>query len=1171
LPDLLKDVPLPHPLMSNSSDAQQTSALREFAARRWSPIVSTLAAITSAVAVVRDLPGVPDSGTWWIVGVSLVVLLVIRFPRFAAFVGRVLSPPKRPRAETLLFRGLLPYTADDAASFFGRGPDKTKCIHKITSGALFVLDGESGCGKSSFLAAAVLPELSKSYSVITFGVAHTPEENLADACRAAAPALSLPADASAIEVARAASKISDRPLLLAMDQFEEIFLTVADDRRDAFFTLLATLIEELAVTVVLAIRTDFLDLVLATCRRLDSEGTRLTLKHYFTLEAFDEGKAKEVLEKIVAIDGADVVHSQSLRDFIDALVREFLRRVGDPRLPQSTKLLVLPVELQMYGMTVERMGTGDLSGSTLTSLGGKPGLLRAFLAEAAEYVFRSTGVPRNDSLEILASLASGAGTKLPSQTAERVAACVRRDVSVVKGVLAAYGEQYLVRILTGPDGGLRYELMHDHLARIICEAPDRFLQQRRDAQARIAFWTDRARAAADAAPAGNARAGWLVRKLAQPIPIAECFSLIRHATDPTARTMILASMRGFAMRSLATALPIAAIPLGWSVWTHNDSYVVERVIRDAPLAEVSSSARRNYAIDWADALDKLGRPQEGARFITQLAATNDQAGAFVALARRRVERGEEAAAIESLKKALTLRPNWDVQWREILAVTAKIEGDPRRSLLELATLVDPDDRLDVILALENQFHERNLSANAADALAAARKMIDTASPDDELGIIVRMAARLKERGLTGEAEKLARRALPMVRAKQSWEVRLARVLAETDPAEANALVVEWASPTRENQARSVLFRIPEEDLVAVATTFVKNGRVDELRSWRKTNGRFDQLSASLALAALDATGEEKDARALLSHRLLDKNALVERILRKRLERNPNAAVEDLVKEFEFDYPFAVSVNELQKFLRGAGRRDVLVALGRQLVTKSHPAYMPNASDVLEELLAVSPDEVAAFARKSSSGDGCSVMLFIDAAKMKASSRPLKVDPVCANEMALQFRSNGLTVWTKQLAELSVKDLVASPAQFHPDARDRVRPVITRTLMEKRRFALAHQMATQIKDPQLRSTAIADVVIASIEATSPISVKDKLTPDDEHRIMAARARWLARNRLYYDAAREADRPLPPPDRMLVYTTIVEEYAKRPTPPMLARITTVLGWPAAPPSAHIPAKP
>src|ERR1017187_724303 len=61
--------------------------------------------------------------------------------------------------QTFPYKGLAYYREEDAGLFAGRDEEIEKCVHLIRHAwtSLFVVHGLSGCGKSSFLRAGLIP------------------------------------------------------------------------------------------------------------------------------------------------------------------------------------------------------------------------------------------------------------------------------------------------------------------------------------------------------------------------------------------------------------------------------------------------------------------------------------------------------------------------------------------------------------------------------------------------------------------------------------------------------------------------------------------------------------------------------------------------------------------------------------------------------------------------------------------------------------------------------------------------------------------------------------------------------------------------------------------------------------------------------------------------------
>ncbi|MGN6377328.1 MAG: nSTAND1 domain-containing NTPase [Gaiellales bacterium] len=148
------------------------------------------------------------------------------------------------------YQGLAPYAEDDAQWFFGRERLIGELAARTVATGLLAVVGPSGSGKSSVVRAGLLPSLaagllpgSRGWSAVTIRPG-------------ARPHAELPAGA----LARADS---EHRLLLAVDQFEEVFTLCRDSvEREAFLDALveAAAAPERAVVIV-TIRGDYLDCV----------------------------------------------------------------------------------------------------------------------------------------------------------------------------------------------------------------------------------------------------------------------------------------------------------------------------------------------------------------------------------------------------------------------------------------------------------------------------------------------------------------------------------------------------------------------------------------------------------------------------------------------------------------------------------------------------------------------------------------------------------------------------------------------------------------------------------------------------------------------------------------------------------------------------------------------
>jgi len=161
------------------------------------------------------------------------------------------------------YKGLASFQETDAAYFFGRERLVGELAARTVQVGLLGVVGASGSGKSSAVAAGLLPSLragllpgSERWRSVVFRPGEYPMTELAAAVSAGGPGSG---DGDALEAAIEAVGLDER-LVVAVDQFEEVFtLCIDDDERAAFIgaiTWAATRWPE-RIAFVLTIRDDY--------------------------------------------------------------------------------------------------------------------------------------------------------------------------------------------------------------------------------------------------------------------------------------------------------------------------------------------------------------------------------------------------------------------------------------------------------------------------------------------------------------------------------------------------------------------------------------------------------------------------------------------------------------------------------------------------------------------------------------------------------------------------------------------------------------------------------------------------------------------------------------------------------------------------------------------------
>jgi basic membrane lipoprotein Med (substrate-binding protein (PBP1-ABC) superfamily)/DNA-binding SARP family transcriptional activator len=173
------------------------------------------------------------------------------------------------------YKGLLAFEEEDAADFFGRKRLVGRLIAALAGSArLLALVGPSGSGKSSVVAAGLIPAIragavpgSERWVVASMQPGRHPSLALEAALRRGTsdppdgPAGAFHDDDPAVVGAAVESLVAGRRLLLVIDQFEQLFSATGAAERGRFLRTIASLVSGTAdaVRVVLTLRGDFYD------------------------------------------------------------------------------------------------------------------------------------------------------------------------------------------------------------------------------------------------------------------------------------------------------------------------------------------------------------------------------------------------------------------------------------------------------------------------------------------------------------------------------------------------------------------------------------------------------------------------------------------------------------------------------------------------------------------------------------------------------------------------------------------------------------------------------------------------------------------------------------------------------------------------------------------------
>ncbi|MBF0306069.1 MAG: trypsin-like peptidase domain-containing protein, partial [Alphaproteobacteria bacterium] len=223
------------------------------------------------------------------------------------------------------YRGLAAFDAESARWFRGRDSFVTDILERLESEAVVAIIGASGCGKSSVVKAGVVPAKQKEgWRIASCRIGDRPAHNLARELAS----LLYPGAAAGDRADRAKSLetlfrddissaldhvdelLRDAPVLVVLDQFEELVTLASDTERVAFDGILTHLNEhcrgKTGLRAVLTLRSDYVDAIdgLACARHLLNR-SRIHLTRMTRPELADavQGPAREL--GVTFADGVD--------------------------------------------------------------------------------------------------------------------------------------------------------------------------------------------------------------------------------------------------------------------------------------------------------------------------------------------------------------------------------------------------------------------------------------------------------------------------------------------------------------------------------------------------------------------------------------------------------------------------------------------------------------------------------------------------------------------------------------------------------------------------------------------------------------------------------------------------------------------------------------------------
>ncbi|MBE9210906.1 hypothetical protein IQ244_31290, partial [Nostoc sp. LEGE 06077] len=351
--------------------------------KKWVELISLILATiilawVSREAIAKFLGEQNSRWFFWIclaVGILFSVAVVV-----AVVVKPSLSNAAQNPVERQAIKGLLSFTSNDAEIFskLQRHQDIRNCL-RILNDANFrigILWGESGCGKTSFLQAGLIPQLESEQGIY---IQFTDKDPLITVKKALNKELNLNLSGAEIEQLELLAVLNQsiatvqKPLILFCDQFEQFFVHYqsAAARRpfiDALNNWYSN--EEIAVKILMSFRSDLFyqqhEIQQVLNYSLDS-------RNNIKLKKFSVEQATNVLEEIAKAEDIEF----DRRDIETFVEQELVDRGKD-----KSDEPISPVDIQILSLVISDQKTTEIrkfDKDALNKIGRFEGLLYQYL------------------------------------------------------------------------------------------------------------------------------------------------------------------------------------------------------------------------------------------------------------------------------------------------------------------------------------------------------------------------------------------------------------------------------------------------------------------------------------------------------------------------------------------------------------------------------------------------------------------------------------------------------------------------------------------------------------------------------------------------------------------------------------------------------------------------
>jgi tetratricopeptide (TPR) repeat protein len=470
---------------------------------KWPDLISFVLAVVilgylGRAAIIKFFGEQNSQWFFWVVLVVVVlfaVAVVVAVFQKSSLVSTKENPLERPA-----IKGLLSFGSGDVEIFsrLERNQDIKSCLNLLEDEnfRLGILWGESGCGKTSFLQAGLIPELTKRGQMQGIYIQFSDKEPLITVKKALNKTLKLALSNEELEqldllsVLRKVIEVTQKPLILFFDQFEQFFVHYqSTEARQPFVKALKDWYddEEIAVKLLMSFRSDLFYQQYEIQKVLDYS---LDSRNNIKLKKFSVEQATKILAMIAETENIEF-DRQAIQSFVEQeLVDQSKDKSDEP---------ISPVDLQILSLVIGKQGLSEnrkFEKAALNKIGRFEGLLYQYLEERLSFREQSVNKTQKEAvIKVLLELidANGltrAGAFSVAQLQEKLSTINSQDV---RDSLRWLEQERLITPLTQEEETV-YQLAHERMIPAVMKLSGKILPKAYKANEllnkQVRFWME---------------------------------------------------------------------------------------------------------------------------------------------------------------------------------------------------------------------------------------------------------------------------------------------------------------------------------------------------------------------------------------------------------------------------------------------------------------------------------------------------------------------------------------------------------------------------------------------------------------------------------------------------------------------------------------------------------